>query len=223
MTSIGLVREGHLHAALKRLYTTPGDVVEAHVDGYLVDILRAGLIIEIQTSNFSSIQRKMRDLVRRHRVRLVHPVSAERWLVKHSASGKVERRRSPKRGGFEQVFEELVSFPGLLADENFELEVVAVREEHVRRPARKRGRRGPRWATVERRLLGVVDRKILRGPSDLSDLLPPGLPERFQTSHLAASLGRPRWLAQKAAYCLKEAGVITQVGKTGNARIYSRR
>jgi len=103
------------------------------------------------------------------------------------------------------------------------LEVVAVREEHVRRLARKRGRRGPRWATVERRLLGVVDRKILRGPSDLSDLLPPGLPDRFQTSHLAASLGRPRWLAQKAAYCLREAGVIAEVGRVGNARVYSRR
>ena len=222
MTSIGLVKEGHVHAALKRLYTAPGDVVEAHVDGYLVDILRDGLIIEIQTSNFSSIHRKMRDLVQRHKVRLVHPVPAERWLVKHPARGAVQRRRSPKHGGFEQVFEELVSFPELLAHENFEVEVVAIREEEVRRPGSRRGRRSRGWTTVERRLLDVLDRRVLRVPSDLLDLLPPGLPDPFQTTHLAASFGRPRWLAQKAAYCLKEAGVIVQVGKTGNARIYSR-
>lgn len=223
MTSIGLVREGHLHAALKKLYTAPGDIVEANVDGYLVDILRDGLIIEIQTSNFSSIHRKMRDLVRRHRVRLVHPVPAERWLVKHAARGRVQRRRSPKRGGFEQIFEELVSFPTLLADDNFELEVVAIREEEVRRFDRRRAWRRRGWTTVEHRLLEIVDRKILRGPSDLFDLLPSGLPDRFQTSHLAAALRRPRWLAQKAAYCLREAGMIAEVGRVGNARVYSRR
>jgi hypothetical protein len=223
MTSIGVYREGHLHAALKELYTAPGDIVEAHVDGYLVDILRDGLIIEIQTSNFSSIHRKMRDLVRRHRVRLVHPVPAERWLVKHSTRGKIERRRSPKRGGFEQIFEELVSFPTLLAEDNFELEVVAIREEQVRRVHRQRVWRRRGWTIVERRLLEIVDRKILHGPSDLVDLLPPSLPDRFQTSHLAASLGRPRWLAQKAAYCLREAGVIAEVGRVGNSRVYARR
>jgi len=223
MKSIGALKEGHLHASLKRLYAAPGDIVEAPVDGYLVDILRAGLIIEIQTSNFSSIARKMRDLVRRHRVRLVHPVPAERWLVKQAAGGGVERRRSPKRGGFEQIFEELVSFPKLLAHKNFELEVVVIREEEIRRGDGRGGRRRRGWTTVERRLLDVLDRRILRAPSDLLDLLPPGLPDPFQTTHLAASLGRPRWLAQKAAYCLKEAGVIVQVGKTGNARVYSRR
>ena len=36
-------------------------------------------------------------------------------------------RRSPRRLGFEQVFEELVSLPDLLAQPNFELEVVTIK------------------------------------------------------------------------------------------------
>ena len=42
------------------------------------------------------------------------------------------------------------------------------------------------------------------------------------TAQLASALGRPRQLAQKAAYCLRESGVIHQVGKSGNALRYSR-
>ncbi len=226
MASIGTLNEGPIHAALKASYAEPGDVLEASVDGYIVDILRGDLIIEIQTAGFSAIARKLRDLVARHRLRLVHPVAGERWLVKLPANGRgvPTRRRSPKRGGFEQVFEELVSLPDLLAHPNFELEVVMIEMEEVRRPRRGvgRARRGRAWSVVERRLLKVSARRLVRDTADLLDLLPHDLPDPFGTVELAAALGKPRWLAQKAAYCLRESGAVYQVGKKGNALVYSR-
>ena len=45
----------------------------------------------------------------------------------------VERRRSPKRGTVEHLFEELVYLPDLLARRRFELEVLLTEEEEVRR------------------------------------------------------------------------------------------
>ena len=113
MSAIGTLREGPLHAALKQEYAEARDRFEVPVDGYVIDIVRGDLLIEIQTQSFSSIARKLRDLVERHRVRLVHPVAAERWLVKLPRKGEagLTRRRSPKHGGFEGVFEELVSLP----------------------------------------------------------------------------------------------------------------
>lgn len=222
---VGTLREGPLHASLKQLYAEHDDVLEAPVDSYVVDILRDGLIIEIQTRSFSSIAKKMRDLVSRHRVRLVHPVAAERWLVKlpRNGKGKPERRRSPKRCGFEDVFEELVSLPDLLNHENFELEVVTTREEEVRRFRGGRHawrRRG--WVVVERRLLEITGRLLLRDASDLLQFLSADLPERFDTAQLATALGRPRSFAQKAAYCLRESGAVYRVGKVGNALVYQR-
>ena len=219
-----MLNEGPLHAALKLHLARAGDVVEAPVDGYCVDILRGDLIIEIQTGSFTPIRRKLRDLVRRHRVRLVHPVPCERWIVKlASQRGLPEtRRRSPRRVGFEQVFEELVSFPDLLAEPNFELCVLATREEQVRRLETRRRRRRRGWVVVERRLLDVVDELLVRGPADLAALLPDGLSEPFRTSDLASSLGRPRALAQKAAYCLRHCGAIEVVGKDRNALLYQR-
>jgi hypothetical protein len=221
---IGTFNEKPLHASLKQLYARAGDCMEVPIDGYVVDILRGDLIIEIQTANFSAIAKKMRDLASRHRVRLVYPVPHERWIVKLPAPANAQpvRQRSPKRGGMEDVFEELVSFPDLITDENFELEVILTREEQLRRFDGKRGRSRHGWVVVERRLLGTTDRLLIRSPDDLLSFLHSDLPEPFHTLDLAASLGRSRAFAQKVAYCLRKCRLITPVGKDANAVLYAR-
>lgn len=223
-TGIGTYNEKPLHASLKQLYRRSGDRTEVPIDGYVVDILRGDLIIEIQTANFASIAKKMRDLASRHRVRLVYPVPHERWIVKlpADANGQTLRRRSPKRGGMEDVFDELVSFPDLITHKNFELEVILTQEEQLRRFDGRRGRSRHGWVVVERRLLGTTDRLLIRSPGDLARFLPSDLPEPFHTLDLAASFGRSRALAQKAAYCLRKCQLITVVGKDANAVLYTR-
>jgi hypothetical protein len=223
-TLIGTFNEKPLHASLKQLYARPGDRLETPIDGYVVDILRGDLIIEIQTANFAAIAKKMRDLASRRRVRLVYPVPQERWIVKLPVDGNAQpvRRRSPKRGGMEDVFEELVSFPELITDENFELEVILTQEEELRRFDGKRGRSRHGWVIVERRLLGISDRLLIRNSGDLASFLPSGLTEPFHTLDLAAALGRSRAFAQKVAYCLRRCHLITPVGKDANAVLYAR-
>jgi len=190
-----------------------------------VDILRGELAIEIQTGSFSNAARKLRGLVEQHPVRLVYPIARESLIVKRDARGRAGKpRRSPRRLGYEQVFDELVSFPDLLAHENFELELVLVRQEEVRelkkRPPRRR-RRLEEWRTVERRLVDVLDRLRLRTPDDLRTLLPADLPDPFHTLDLARALNKPRWLAQKVAYCLRKSGAAADVGRAGRSRLYS--
>jgi hypothetical protein len=228
--SIGLLKEGHLHASLKARYRRPGDQTEVRVDGYIVDIHRDGgtrgdgRIVEIQTANFSSVARKMRDLVTRHHITLVHPVPRDRWIVKmpREDGGSTSRRRSPRHLEAADVFCELVSFPELIANPNFQVDVVLTEEETVWRfdtPKRWR-RRG--WIVVERRLLKVYETMSLRSRADYLSMLPPGLPAAFTTSDLAAALRRPRDVAQKMAYCLCKAGLIDKVGAQGNAVVYAR-
>jgi hypothetical protein len=75
--------------------------------------------------------------------------------------------------------------------------------------------------TAERRLLRIVDRRLVGTPADLAGLVP--IPDgQFTTAGLAEAMGRPRWLARKAAYCLRAAGSIVAVGKRGNAVLYAR-
>jgi hypothetical protein len=189
----------------------------------VIDIVQGERLIEIQTGNFSAIKRKLAGLVERHPLRLVYPIAREKWLLKlPQAPGEaVKRRKSPKRGRVEEVFRELVSFPELIGHANFALEVLLTQEEEVRRYDGRRRWRNRGWVTEERRLLDVVERRLFECPADLADLLPSGLPERFTTADLAAAMGGSRRLAQKAAYCLRKADVLTQVGRRGRAKVYT--
>ncbi len=222
-TDIGLLNEKSLHAELKEWYGQPDDRLEAPVDGYVIDILRGDLLIEIQTGNFSPLKKKLSRLVERHPVRLVYPITGEKWIVKLPRRRKdpSKRRKSPKRGDILNLFEELVSFPELLCHRNFSLDVLLIQEEEVRRYRGRRGWRRKEWVTQERRLLGVLDQQLLEGPGDLSALLPEGLPECFTTSDLADGLKRPLWVAQKMAYCFRRMGLINLVGRRGCSNLYT--
>jgi hypothetical protein len=222
--NIGLLNEKPLHAALKEWYARPSDRFEVPVDGFVIDIVRGDLLIEIQTSGFSTIKRKLVKLAARHPVRLVYPIAHERWLVKlpRKKGERTKRRKSPKRGAFEELFTELVSFPELMTKRNFSLDVLMIQEEEVRRYGGKRRWRRRGWVTEERRLLEVLESRRFEQPEDIGRLMPTDLPEQFTSSDLAKAIGRPRWFAQKMAYCLRKMDIITDVGKRGRSILYVR-
>jgi hypothetical protein len=194
------------------------------VDGFVIDIVQDDVLLEIQTGSFASIKSKLMDLVRAHRVRLIYPIAQEKWIVKLAKDngGEETRRKSPKRGRVEDLFREMVSFPQLLVNPHFSLEVLLIREEEVRRyEGKRKWRRRRGWVTEERRLLGVVDRRLFDEPADWRALLPESLGESFTTRDLAEAIGIRRQLAQKMAYCLRKARVIELMGKRGRANSYA--
>jgi hypothetical protein len=218
---IGTLNEGALHAGLKDWCGRPGDRVEARIDGFVVDLVRGDLLIEIQTGGFAPLRRKVEQLLENHRVRVVAPVALSRRIVRVGADGLVlSSRRSPKAGRVEDVFERLVSLPTLLAHPRFEVEAVLTHQDEVRmhRPGRARRRRG--WVVAGRSLTGVAGSLVLASPGDAARLLPAGLPEPFDTAELAAAACIQRALAQQMAYCLRLAGALSVTGKRGNAALY---
>jgi hypothetical protein len=161
---IGTLNEKPLHEALKQWYAQCGDSLEVSVDGFVVDIVRGELLVEIQTGNFAAIRRKLEKLIVNHQVRLLYPIPCEKWIVKLAdhENATTNRRKSPKRGAFEQVFDELVSFPRLLMNPHFSIELLLIQEEEVRRYEGKRGWRRRGWVTYERSLLKVVGQRVLQ-------------------------------------------------------------
>ena len=221
---ISTLNESPLHADLKSWYAQPGDRLEVAVDGFIIDIVRGELLIEIQTANLSSLRKKVHTLVEDHRVRLVYPIPRDKWIVKLAEDGKsvLSRRMSPKHGQIEDLFGELVRLPKLMDNANFSLDVLLTQEEEIRRYDGTRAWRRRGWVTHERRLLKVLDQKRFNTPAELGELLPPTLSEPFTTSDLAAAIARPRRLAQRMAYCLRKMDMVETVGKEGNAILYAR-
>jgi hypothetical protein len=219
--SVGVLNEGPLHASLKEWYRRSGDLVEHPLEGFVIDLVREDMLIEIQTRGFSAMRKKFDQLLDRHSIRLVHPIAAEKVLVRIDSQGnEFSRRKSPKHGIAADVCSELVSFPSLLSHPNFSLEVLMVREDEIRREDQKKGWRRGGWVIDERRLVEVVGHIVFDTPADLVGLLPGALPDSFTTADLAAGLGRPRRMAQEVAFCLKTAGVVDTAGRDRNGIHY---
>lgn len=221
---IGVLNETSLHTSIKHWYSLPGDVLEAAVDGYVVDIVRGDQLIEVQTGSFSSVAQKLRDLVQRHPVLLVYPIAKEKWIVKVPERGgqPLSRRRSPKKGTVLDLFDELVSLPDLVREANFSLEVIFTREEETRCPDGKGSWRRRGVSILDRRLIGSVERVRFNAPKDFLRFLPDDLRQPFTNRDLAEAAGISTPKARKVTYCLRRMGAIRQVGKRSHAFLFER-
>lgn len=220
---IGTLGERSLHAALKRHLAKPDDDVEYPLDGYVIDIRRGDKLIEIQTTGFSAVRKKYRDLVQRHRVHVIHPIPIEKWLIWLDEDGAIERKsKSTAKHRVEHIFDALTGCPDIICAPNFTLEVILVREEEVRQKItpRRRGRWTRDWKPVDHRLVEIVERRAFRAPGDLLSLLPNGLPDQFTNADIVKRGKIPRHLAQRMTYCLRNCGAISVAGKQGRAVLY---
>lgn len=223
---IGTLAEGPLHAAIKQWLARPGDRMEVPVGRWVIDLVRVdGELVEVQTGGFGPLGPKLDGLLDRHRMRIVHPVPAERRIVRVDADGVIlSERRSPKRSGVLEVFDRLVSFPSLVGHPNLVVEVLLCREDHVRSPAPVRSRSGRRTTDPGvRHLAEVLSRHELRRPKDALALLGADLPDdAFTTAELAKLLGATTPLAQRVVYCLRLMELIEPAGKRGHAPLHRR-
>ena len=217
-----MLAEGPLHAALKALLASPEDRVEVPVGRFVIDVVRSdGELVEIQTGGFGALGAKLDALLDEHRIRIVYPVAAERRIIRIDEQGQVlATRRSPKRATAVAVFDRLVAFPSLLTHPNLTIEVLLLREDHVRGPSPTTTRRRTR-DPGERRLVDVLDRITLRTTEDIVAVLPPLPSEPFTTRELAEVVGCGTVLAQRTLYCLRAIGVVEPAGKRGRAPLHA--
>jgi hypothetical protein len=211
---------------LKSYVAKPGDLFETTVDGFIIDVQRGDLLIEVQTRLFSAIKSKLYKLTQNHPVQLVYPISKKKWIVRPSKgddpSSVIYRRKSPNRGSPIHIFAELVSFPKLISNPNFSIQVYYIHEEEVRHWVGRKAWRRKGWGILHRTLLEVVDEQCYTNPCDFAALLPVDLPESFTTQDLAAYCQCRNRLAGRMAYCLREMGVIELIGKRGRAYLYQK-
>jgi len=219
--------ETSLHRQLKALYAPDLELQEVRVDGYRIDAVDGDRLIEIQYGSLGAIRQKVRKLLDTHDVLVVKPLAARKLLVKKDEPGGevTSSRYSPKRQTLWNVFEDLVHFVDVFPHPRLELEVLLTEQEEHRLPGERK-----RWVSrgyvVEDRLLQqVIDSTRLCTAADLAEMVPaelhpPGRSEPFTTGDLADAAGIDRWLARKAAYCLRRCGAADVVGKRGNAVLY---
>lgn len=223
--------ETSLHRQLKELYAEQDGQTEVRLGGFRIDVVRGEdkceqELIEIQHGSLSAIRDKIRRLLKKHHVRVVKPLIARKQLVKRKRQDGpvVSRRLSPKRATIFSLFDELLYFTRVFPHPDLVLEVPLVEVEEWRYPGhgRRRRKRDSDFQIEDQKLVSIEDVHEFRTAADLFKLVPGRLPSPFHTGQLAKILGVERWIAQRVAYCLRETGATTQVGKSGNAILYKR-
>ncbi len=216
--------ETSLHRSLKERYATGRDGrPEVPIGGYRVDAVDdAGRLVEVQSGPLGPLRGKLRRLLPDHRIRIVKPVVLRRRVVRRVRPDgpDVSARSSPKRGALHDVFDDLVGIVRVFPHSNLDIEVLGVAIDEVRMPRRRR----PGYTITDRRLDTICATTLLARADDLWALLPEGIDGRepFTTFELAERLDRPRWFAQRVAYCLRLTGAARPVGKVGNRIVYVR-
>uniref|UniRef100_A0A7C4QHP7 DUF8091 domain-containing protein n=1 Tax=Schlesneria paludicola TaxID=360056 RepID=A0A7C4QHP7_9PLAN len=214
--------ESTLHRQLKALYAGSSAACEVRVDGYRVDAVVDGRLIEIQQASLAALRRKVSRLLQHHRVLVVKPLCARKVIIRHEGRSRqvLSRRTSPRHATIWDVFQDLVYFVGVFPHPRLALEVIFADMEEHRAAIRGGWRR--REKMTDRRLLTIQQRLTFHTADDLAALLPPHLPNEFTTAELAAALDLPRWWAQKVAYCLRKTGGLVPSKRGRRGWVYSR-
>ncbi|MDB5352537.1 MAG: hypothetical protein JWN86_3784 [Planctomycetota bacterium] len=215
--------ETALHRQLKtRFGPDVGGRSEVTLAGFRIDAVDPdGSLVEVQSGALGPLRAKLTRLLLEHRVRVVKPVVVSKRVVRRARRDGPDQssRMSPKRGAALDVFDDLVGLIRLVPHPNLRIDVMEVSIDEIRVPRR----RWPGFAVVDRRLREEIATITIQHPSDLWNLIPAPLPDRFSTVDLAEAIGRPMALAQKVAYCLRWSGAAEPVGKNGNRIVYERR
>jgi hypothetical protein len=220
--SIGTLREQHLHASLKQWLAEPGDSFEQKVDGYHIDIVRDDLLIEIQTGNFLKLKTKLNNLLKNHQVLLVHPIPQTKWILRKSKRGKkLSRRKSPKRGRVEHVFDELLYIPEIASHPNFTLRVLLTEQDEIWKDDGRGSWRRKHWSIIDKVLLDVKGSSEFGNIQDYLSLIPPNMSYQFTHRQLAEAINAPIWTITRMSYCLRKMGVLKVAGKQGRSLLLS--
>lgn len=220
---INIKNEGSLHNQIKHWYGKKGDRFEVKVGGYIIDIVRNNQLIEIQTGNFGAIKNKIKALLKEnYPVRLVYPICKEKWIITVEKDGEmISKRKSPKKGDFLNVFDELLRCPELMNEQKFSLEVLLINAQEIRCKDGKGSWRRRGLSIIDRYLLDVIESKIFINKEELISFLPKDLPQPFTNKMLSHHLSINNSKATKITYCLKKMNCIETIGKKGNAILYT--
>ncbi len=212
-----------LHQQLKLLYATDVEHHEVVVGDYRIDAVDSQQrLVEIQCASLGAIRTKVKRLLRDHDVIVVKPLASRKQIVrKDSADGNVVGARySPTRQTLASVFLDLVHFATVFPHPRLRLDVVMTLQREIRLPPTSRSSWKKKYSIHDRELVDVEHHYKFENAGDIWKALNVDLPKTFTTSELADAISVPRWLAQKAAYCFREMGLLQLDSKVGNALVY---
>lgn len=228
-TSIGLLGEKSLHAALKLYFEPHGENHEVKIGDFVADIVGENHIIEIQTGSFSKMKKKLSQFLEVTPVTVVYPIIVNKQVIcLDEETGVVtSKRRSPRHGDKYSFFDEAWGIKEFLLHPMLTICLLFIEAEEYRlyggEPEKRRKRqRSPKGYFKSDRLpTKLLDEIYINGKDGYRLFLPEGLPEEFTVRDFSSCAGTDEYRSGQAVRLLRDIGVIKQTGKRGRAYLYS--
>ena len=223
--SIGTKKESSLHRSLKFRYSGESGDTETLAGSYVCDGRTGeGELIEVQTGSFGPLKEKVKKLTKTGKVRIIHPIIAQKHIELYDTEGRlIHRRKSPRKGNTCDLFNALIYAPllPLLKNLTIELAVIDIVEKRVDDGKGSWRRKG---VSISDRFLGAWRHSVvLKSLKDYLQFIPFKKTELFTVRDLGEKAGINASLARKALYTLTKMGLVEQAGKQGRAHLYKRR
>lgn len=221
---IGTLNESTLHNQLKSRYCPSNAQMEYKLEsGYVVDIFcfNDESIIEIQTSNFSNMKRKLTTLTKACHIELIYPISINTYIrTLNEDTSQRSFNKSPLHGSIFQICEELSCISNLINNKNLSIRLVFI-ESITTKIDDKKGRsryKNPR--IIDKELIRILKEEHYPTMSHLVQAMLDMLPETFSTEDIKQKGYKRRM--NYVIWFYKSLKLIEECGKVGQRKIYKK-
>lgn len=220
--NIGTYQERSQHLILKHYVEPDRTRHEVSLEGYVADICNDTGIIEIQTSGFGALRRKLEVFLCKYPVTLVYPSAIQkRILWTDPGTGEILLRpyRKCKRGRF-NILSELYFISAYFPHPNLQvLNFLTAASDYKLLDGFGKDRKGraTKTDTVPEELLEIVS---IEDKGDILKMLPFSVGASITNAELAKAFGMRGRRLWRAVRFLEDAEIIRRSGKRGNAILY---
>lgn len=221
---VGTLNEKTIHAVLKHYYAPNPLYHEIKVDSYVADVLIDHHILEVQTRHFHTLHKKLDAFLPHYHVTIVYPIASTKWVcwIDEETGEITSKRRSPKKGALYAIMPELYRIKNYLTHPHlhFILTFMDVEEYRLLNGWSQDKKRGSsRHDGIPTELVGEVHLNTL---ADYMQFLPDTLPAIFTSKDYMKCAKVTSKVAGTALNILHFLGIVSRVGKKGNAFLYER-
>ncbi|MDR0903548.1 MAG: hypothetical protein LBM59_02835 [Ruminococcus sp.] len=208
--SIGTLNEKSVHAYLKKRFEEHTDSHEIKVGRYVADIVGEHGIIEIQTGAFEKLNKKLEAFLAATEVTVVYPVIVKTTII-NAETGR--RYSSPKKQNIYSFLNEAYKIREHLQNVNLKFILVLLTVTEIR------SGKGRTAVKISKTPEGILEEIRLNELSDWH-IFTDSLPETFTQADFFSHTKLNRRDAWCGLTALISAGLINEIGKKGNTKLY---
>lgn len=221
-SGIGTYQEKTLHAVLKDYYAPSKDMQEISIEGYVADIFTGTEVMEIQTGSFAPMRNKLKKLLDRYPVTIIHPIPRVKYLswIDETTGECSKLRKSTVKGSVYRAFSELYKIKPFLRHPNLKLcfPYLEIREYRLLNGWSRDKKKGS--ARYDRIPGTLLDEIRIDCREDYFQLIPEGLPELFTAKDFGEKAKERKETAALVLNILHDLNVVERCGRFGHYYLY---